>query len=226
MAAAMTLYRSTIGKKAIMAVTGVIWYGFVIVHMIGNFKIFEGAEKFNDYSHFLRVVGEPALPAGSILWLVRIVLVVSLILHVNAAIQLTRIDVAGRPVAYKKVKRKQASFASLTLRWGGAAIFFFVIYHLMHFTIGSVHPQFIEGEPYHNVVSGFQLQPMMAGVYLVAVAAMGTHLYHGVWSATQTLGINNRRSDKLFRGLALLSGIGLFAGFATVPVVVLLGLIK
>ena len=129
-------------------------------------------------------------------------------------------------MAYKKVKRKQASFASLTLRWGGAAIFFFVIYHLMHFTIGTVHPQFIEGEPYHNVVSGFQLQPLMAGVYILAVAALGTHLYHGVWSATQTLGLNNRRNDKLFRGLAVLSGIGLFVGFAAIPVVVLLGIIK
>ncbi|NBU64525.1 MAG: succinate dehydrogenase, partial [Chloroflexia bacterium] len=97
MAAAMTLYRSTIGKKAIMAVTGVILYGFVIVHMIGNLKIFEGPEGFNAYSHFLRVVGEPALPAGTILWVIRIVLTLSLILHVTAAIQLTRIDVAGRP---------------------------------------------------------------------------------------------------------------------------------
>ena len=226
MAAVMTLYRSTIGKKAIMAVTGVILYGFVIVHMIGNLKIFEGPEGFNAYSHFLRVVGEPALPAGTILWIIRIVLTLSLILHVTAAIQLTRIDAAGRPIAYKKIKRTQASFASMTLRWGGTAIFFFVIYHLMHFTIGTVHPQFIEGEPYHNVVSGFQLQPLMAGVYLLAVAALGTHLYHGVWSATQTLGLNNRRNDTLFRGLAMLSGIGLFVGFAAIPVVVLLGIIK
>ena len=226
MAAAMTLYRSTIGKKAIVAVTGVILYGFVIVHMIGNLKIFEGPEGFNAYSHFLRVVGEPALPAGTILWIIRIVLTLSLILHVNAAIQLTRIDSAGRPVAYKKVKRKQASFASMTLRWGGMAIFFFVIYHLMHFTIGNVHPQFAEGDPYHNVVNGFQMQPLVAGVYILAVAALGTHLYHGVWSATQTLGLNNRRNDKLFRGLAVLSGIGLFVGFAAIPVVVLLGIIK
>lgn len=226
MAAATALYRSTIGKKAIMAVTGIILYGFVIVHMIGNLKVFEGPEGFNAYSHFLRVVGEPALPAGTLLWLIRIVLLVSVVAHVVAAIQLTRIDNAGRPVAYQKVRRKQASFASLTLRWGGTAIFFFVIYHLLHFTVGSAHPQFIEGEPYHNLVYGFTAQPWTAGVYLVAVAALGTHLYHGVWSATQTLGLNNRRYDKLFRMVAVLSGVGLFVGFATIPVVVLLGIIK
>ena len=225
MAAALSLYRSTIGKKAIMAITGVVLYGFVIIHMIGNLKIFEGAEGFNHYSHFLRVVGEPALPAGTILWLIRIVLLVSLVLHVTAAIQLTRIDVAGRPEAYKKVRRKQASFASLTLRYGGAAIFFFVVYHLMHFTIGSAHPSFIEGNPYNNVVVGFAGQPVIVGVYLLAVAALGMHLYHGVWSALQTLGLNNRNNDRLFRGVAVLSGLGFFAGCATVPILVLLGVI-
>jgi succinate dehydrogenase / fumarate reductase cytochrome b subunit len=225
MAAALSLYRSTIGKKAIMAITGVVLYGFVIIHMIGNLKIFEGAEGFNHYSHFLRVVGEPALPAGTILWLIRIVLLVSLVLHVTAAIQLTRIDTAGRPQAYKKVRRKQASFASLTLRYGGAAIFFFVVYHLMHFTIGSVHPNFIEGNPYNNVVVGFAGQPVIVAVYLLAVAALGMHLYHGVWSALQTLGLNNRNNDRLFRGVAVVSGLGLFAGFATVPILVLLGMI-
>jgi succinate dehydrogenase / fumarate reductase cytochrome b subunit len=226
MAAALTLNQSTIGKKAIMAVTGIVLYGFVIVHMIGNLKIFEGPEGFNEYSHFLRVVGEPALPAGTILWVIRIVLVAALFLHVRAAIQLTRIDGAGRPVGYKKVKRKQASFASLTLRWGGAAIFFFVIYHILHFTTGTALPGYIEGEPYHNVITGFTTQVWAAPVYLVAVAALGTHLYHGVWSAMQTLGLNTRRTEKLFRALAVASGVGLFAGFATVPVVVLLGILK
>ncbi len=226
MAAALTLNQSTIGKKAIMAVTGIVLYGFVIVHMIGNLKIFEGPEGFNAYSHFLRVVGEPALPAGTILWVIRIVLLLSVILHVTAAIQLTRIDNAGRPIAYKKVKRKQASFASLTLRWGGVTIFFFVIYHLLHFTVGTALPGFIEGDPYHNVITGFSSQVWAAPVYIVAVAALGTHLYHGVWSAMQTLGINTRRTEKLFRGIAVLSGVGLFAGFATVPIVVLLGILK
>jgi succinate dehydrogenase / fumarate reductase cytochrome b subunit len=226
MAAALTLYRSTIGKKAIMAITGVILYGFVFVHMIGNLKIFEGREGFNHYSEFLRVVGEPALPAGTILWIIRIVLLVSLVLHVTAAIQLTRIDTAGRPQAYKKVRRKQASFASMTLRYGGAAIFFFVVYHLMHFTIGTAHPDFVYGDVYNNVIVGFTSQPAVAGVYILAVAALGMHLYHGVWSALQTLGLNNRRNDGLFRAIAALSGVGLFIGFATVPVVVLLGIIQ
>ncbi|MBM4412274.1 MAG: succinate dehydrogenase cytochrome b subunit [Chloroflexi bacterium] len=226
MAAALTLYRSTIGKKAIMALSGIIWYGFVIVHMIGNFKIFEGAEAFNKYSHFLREVGYPAVPEGTILWVIRIVLLVSLVMHVLMAIQLTRLDVSGRPVAYKKKRTKQASFASMTLRYGGLAILFFVVYHLLHFTTGAAHPDFEYGNPYNNVVIGFTAQPLTAVFYIVAVAALGTHLYHGVWSALQTLGLNNRRSDKLFRGVALLSGVVLFLGFAMVPVSVLLGIVK
>ena len=226
MAAALTLYRSTIGKKAIMALSGIIWYGFVIVHMIGNFKIFEGAEAFNNYSHFLREVGYPAVPEGTILWVIRIVLLVSLVMHVLMAIQLTRLDVSGRPVAYKKKRTKQASFASMTLRYGGLAILFFVVYHLLHFTTGAVHPDFKYGEPYNNVVIGFTAQPITAVFYIVAVAALGTHLYHGVWSALQTLGLNNRRSDKLFRGVAVLSGVVLFLGFAMVPVSVLLGIVN
>jgi succinate dehydrogenase / fumarate reductase cytochrome b subunit len=225
MAAALSLNQSTIGKKAIMAVTGVVLYGFVIMHMVGNLKIFTGETHFNEYSEFLRTVGEPALPYSTLLWVIRIVLTLSLVLHVRAAIQLTRLDTAGRPVAYKKVKRKQASFASLTLRWGGLAIFLFVVYHLMHFTIGGT-PVSESGEAYAKVIAGFSGNPINVGVYLFAVAALGTHLYHGVWSATQTLGINNRRTDKAFRALAVLSGLGLFVGFAAVPITVLLGMVK
>jgi succinate dehydrogenase / fumarate reductase cytochrome b subunit len=160
------------------------------------------------------------------LWVIRIVLLVSLVLHVMMAIQLTRLDVSGRPVAYQKKRTKQASFASMTLRYGGVAILFFVVYHLMHFTTGAAHPNFVYGDPYNNVVIGFTAQPITAIFYIVAVAALGTHLYHGVWSATQTLGINNRRSDKLFRGIAVLSALVLFVGFAMVPVSVLLGIVK
>jgi succinate dehydrogenase / fumarate reductase cytochrome b subunit len=142
------------------------------------------------------------------------------------AIQLTRLDVSGRPVAYQKKRTKQASFASMTLRYGGMAILFFVVYHLLHFTTGAAHPSFVYGDPYNNVVVGFTAQPITAVFYIVAVAALGTHLYHGVWSATQTLGINNRRSDKLFRGVAVVSALILFVGFAMVPVSVLLGFVK
>lgn len=226
MAAALTLNQSTIGKKAIMAVTGIVLYGFVIMHMIGNLKIFTGADHFNEYSEFLRTVGEPALPYATLLWIIRIVLTVSLVLHVRAAIQLTRLDVGSRPIAYKKVKRKQASFASLTLRWGGLAIFLFVVYHLMHFTIATGTAVSMTGTAYEKVIAGFSGNPVSVAVYLLAVAALGTHLYHGVWSATQTLGINSRRTDKAFRALAVLSAVGLFAGFATVPISVFLGLVK
>ncbi|MEN9936606.1 MAG: hypothetical protein RLZZ387_3185 [Chloroflexota bacterium] len=220
------LLRSSIGKKAIMAVTGLIGYGFVILHMIGNLKVFTGREHFDEYAEFLRVVGAPVFPERSILWLLRIVLLAAVILHVWMAVSLTRQDASARQVRYREKKKVQASFASLTLRWGGIAIFLFLIYHLLHFTIGwsVVHPTFVRGAAYDNLVAGF-LNPLNVLFYLLATAALGTHLYHGVWSMFQTLGLNGSRTDGLFRGLAVVSGIGLFLGFAIVPIAVLTGIV-
>lgn len=225
MAAALTLYQSSIGKKFVMAVTGFIGYGFVAVHMVGNLKVFQGREHFNEYAEFLRIVGEPIFPHTSLLWIFRIVLLAAVILHVWSAIELTRMDIAGRPRGYKVKKTRQANFASMTLRYGGVALLLFIIFHLLHFTSGTVHPNFIKGDAYHNVVVGFQ-NPFMVGLYLVAVAALGMHLFHGVWSMFQTLGLNNKRSDPFWRGLAALSGVGLFLGFATVPIAVAFGMVQ
>ncbi len=225
MTAALTLYRSSIGKKAVMAITGIIGYGFVIAHMVGNLKVFEGAEGFNAYAEFLRTVGEPAVPARTLLWIARIVLLAAVTLHVVSAIQLTRQANDGRPVAYREKRRKVASFASMTLRWGGTAILLFIIYHLAHFTFGTAHPNFIKGDAYHNVVVGFQ-NPLVVGIYMIAVLALAMHLYHGVWSMLQTLGLNNARTTRLWRGLATASAIGLFLGFATVPLAVIAGLVR
>jgi succinate dehydrogenase / fumarate reductase cytochrome b subunit len=221
-----TLYRSTIGKKAIMALTGFIGYGFVIAHMIGNLKVFQGREHFNDYAEFLRTVGEPALPYAGLLWVLRIVLLAAVVLHVWMAIELTRIDFAGRPVKYEQKGAVQASFASMTLRWGGIAIFLFLIYHLMHFTWGvaAVHPTFVKGDAYNNVIYGFQ-NPLNVVVYMLALGALGMHLYHGVWSMFQSLGLNSQRTNGIWRGLAVISAIGLFLGFALVPLSVIFQLI-
>ncbi|MDW8214686.1 MAG: succinate dehydrogenase cytochrome b subunit [Roseiflexaceae bacterium] len=226
MAAALTLYRTTIGKKAVMAITGFIGYGFVILHMIGNLKIFEGAEGFNEYAHFLRTVGYPLVPERGLLWVLRIILLASVILHITAAIQLTRIDWASRPKGYRETRRKQATFASMTLRWGGLAIFLFIVYHLAHFTFGLGIPNFGGHETaYQNVVAGFS-NPINVIIYIAAVGALGLHLYHGVWSMFQTLGLNGPRTDGLWRGLATLSGILLFLGFSTVPIAVITGLVR
>ena len=232
-AATLAVYRTSIGKKFLMAITGIIGYLFVIAHMVGNLKIFLGADALNHYSAFLRTVGEPIFPARTLLWIMRIVLLASVIIHVAMAIQLSRQAQTSRPTGYRKKQSVQANFASLTLRWGGTAIFFFLIFHLLHFTFGSALPGFrelndngiVHPDAYHNVILGFS-NPLSVLIYLVAVAALGMHLYHGVWSLFQTLGINRPHLDGLFRGLAVLSGVGLFAGFAVVPLAVLFGFLK
>jgi succinate dehydrogenase / fumarate reductase cytochrome b subunit len=221
------LLQSSIGKKAIMAITGMIGYGFVILHMVGNLKVFQGREHFDEYAEFLRTVGEPAVPERTLLWVLRIVLLVAVALHVWMAVSLTRQDIGARPQRYRQTKKVQASFASLTLRWGGIAIFLFLIYHLLHFTFGvaAIHPTFVRGAAYDNLVAGFQ-NSFNVVFYLLAVAALGMHLYHGVWSMFQTLGLNGARTNGLFRGLAVASAAVLFLGFAIVPVAVLTGIVR
>jgi succinate dehydrogenase / fumarate reductase, cytochrome b subunit len=227
MATALTLYRSSIGKKAIMAITGLIGYGFVIIHMIGNLKVFQGREHFDEYAEFLRTVGSPAVPEGALLWIIRIVLLAAVALHVWMAVSLTRQDLGARSVRYRQKKQVQASFASLTLRWGGIALFLFIVYHLLHFTFGvaAIHPTFVRGAAYDNVVAGF-LNPLNVLVYLLAMAALAMHLYHGVWSMFQTLGLNGSRTDGLWRGLAVLSAVALFVGFSLVPLAVVAGFVR
>jgi succinate dehydrogenase / fumarate reductase, cytochrome b subunit len=234
MAAAVAVYRTSVGKKFVMAITGLIGYGFVIGHMIGNLKVFLGAESFNHYAEFLRTVGEPLLPARTLLWIIRIVLVAAVGLHVWSALQLTRQAQVGRPVGYAKKKPVAATFASMTLRWGGVAILLFLIYHLLHFTFGAIHPDFrtitspdglTHPDAYHNLVVGFQ-NPLNVIFYLVAVAALAMHLFHGVWSMFQTLGLNGPNTDKLFRGLAVASAALLFVGFASVPISVMVGIVR
>lgn len=225
MTGALTLYRSSIGKKAVMAITGMIGIAYVLVHMLGNLKIFEGPEPFNAYAEFLRTVGEPAVPRAGLLWLVRLVLLAAVILHVTAAYQLTRMDWAGRTTRYAQWHPVQASFASRTMRWGGVILLLFIIYHLLHFTFGTVHPEFRRGDAYHNVIAGFQVW-WVSIFYIAAMVALGLHIYHGFWSMFQTLGLNNATYNRLLRGLALLFGLGIAAGFVSVPIAVLAGFLR
>jgi succinate dehydrogenase / fumarate reductase, cytochrome b subunit len=224
MAAALTLYRSSIGKKAVMALTGLIGIGFVIMHMIGNLKVFLGAQAFNDYAAFLRTFGEPVLPYSTVLWIIRLVLLGAVVLHVMAAYQLTRMDWAGRPVRYAHRKDVQATFASRTMRWGGVIIVLFLIYHIAHITLGIVHPSFEEGNAYHNFVAAFQVW-WVTLFYVAAMLALGLHLYHGFWSMFQTLGWNSRTYNRLLRGLAVLVALVLTVGFVAGPLGVLFGIV-
>jgi succinate dehydrogenase / fumarate reductase, cytochrome b subunit len=225
MVGTLTLYQTSIGKKAVMAVTGIIGYGYVLLHMYGNLKMFQGPEAMNTYAAHLRTLGEPILSYGMALWLIRIVLIVAVVAHVWSAIVLTRQDWGGRPEKYAGGrKRVDAGYAGLTLRWGGLILFFFLIFHIMHFTTGTANANFVEGNPYVNVVVGFQ-NPLAVAFYLLAVGCLAAHLYHGVWSAFQTLGLNSERTDRVWHGLAVLSAVVLFVGFASVPIAVLAGVL-
>lgn len=218
-------YRSSIGKKVVMAVTGLILFGFVVVHMIGNLKVYQGAEKINAYGTFLREVGSPVFSHGQMLWVARIVLLASVALHTVAAVQLVLMNRRARPVGYAYRETVQATYAARTMVWSGPVIALFVIYHLLHFTAGTVHPSFREGDVYHNVIAGFRVWYVSA-FYIVAMVGLGFHLYHGAWSLFQTLGINDVRVDRFFRRLAAVATVAVVIGNISIPVTVLLGLIS
>jgi succinate dehydrogenase / fumarate reductase cytochrome b subunit len=223
----MTFPRSTIGKKVIMAVTGLIGIGFLLLHMYGNLKAFGGPAYFNDYAEGLRAFGAPIFGHLHVLMLIRTVLLVSLAGHVWAALALTRQAWGARPVKYTLKKNVQADYAAVTMRWGGLTIFLFLIYHLMHFTWGvPVAPGgFVRGDAYRNMVVGFQFWPATL-FYLLAVIALGLHLYHGGWSMFQTLGLTDENTTKPLRALALGLALVISVGFAIVPVAVLVGIIR
>jgi succinate dehydrogenase / fumarate reductase cytochrome b subunit len=218
-------YRTTVGKKVVMAVTGVVMYLWLIGHMIGNLKAFQGRDHLNAYAEGLRTVGGPFFGHGQVLWLLRAVMLAAVALHVLAALQLWLLSRAARPVAYHDAPHLELSYASRTLRWGGVIIFGYVWYHLMHFTLGNVHPDFIVGDVYHNLVVGFQAWPV-AAVYIVSVGAVAFHLYHGVWSSFQTLGLNHPRYNRFRRPVAAVVAVGLFLGFVSVPLAVLAGVLR
>ena len=177
------LWDSSVGKKVVMAVTGLIWVAYLITHVLANLLVFQGPAKINAYSAFLH-------GTGGALWAARLVLIVAVVLHVVAAVQLAGARQEARPVGYAAGREPQVStLASRTMRWGGALILVFLVYHILHFTVGTAHPDFIEGDPYHNVATGFR-NPLVVAFYLIAMAAVGLHLYHGVWSSGRSLGVS------------------------------------
>src|SRR4051794_18339061 len=211
--------RTTVGKKVLVAVSGILFIGFVLAHMIGNLKIFLGPDAINRYGEWLRDLGEPAFPRSVLLWALRTTLFVGLVLHVALTIHLARRSRAARQSRYVHPGVVDANYASRTMRWGGLVIFLFLIFHLMDFTWG-VHPDFIRGDVYHNAVNGFQRVPVTI-VYLFAMVALGLHLYHGTWSTFQTLGINRKRFDTAIRSLALGLALLIPIGYSLVPLAVM-----
>lgn len=218
------LFRTSIGLKITMAISGIVFVGFVIGHMIGNMKVYLGAEVFNHYAEGLREFGAPFLGHGQFLWIARAVLIVALVVHVWSALKLTQQSHAARDEGYRKRESMEFSRSSRSMRWGGVALLTFIIYHLLHLTFGLVHPDFIPGDAYHNLVTGFQSVPVSV-VYMVAMIALGLHLYHGVWSAFQTLGISGPRINRWRRPLALAIALFVVAGNLSFPVSVLTGIL-
>jgi succinate dehydrogenase / fumarate reductase cytochrome b subunit len=217
-------FRSAVGKKAVMAVSGLILFGFVLVHFIGNLKLYEGREYLNNYAGFLREVGSPALPTSGLLWIARLVLLAAVVLHIWAAWQVSRMSLAARPEGYRRRGVVQATYASRTMRWGGVIVLLFVVYHLLHFTFGTVHPNFIEGDVYANVVTGFQVW-WVSAFYIVAQVALGFHLYHGLWSLFQSLGWSHPRFNPWRRTFAHAFAWIITLGNISFPLAVLAGVI-
>jgi succinate dehydrogenase / fumarate reductase cytochrome b subunit len=222
----LTLPRSTIGKKVIMAVTGLIYVGYVVVHMYGNLKVFLGSTYFNEYAEGLRSLGAPLLGHLHFLLIARIVLVAALVLHVWSAWSLTRQAQRARPSAYAVKKSVHANAASLSMRWGGLALLLFIIYHLAHLTWGTpgIHNEFVRGDAYSNLVRGLS-NPIASLVYSVGMIALGFHLYHGAWSMFQTLGLNTDSTEKPIRALAIALAVVVPVGFIAVPIAIWLGLV-
>lgn len=224
MGRSVALFRTSIGLKITMAGSGIVFVGFVIGHMLGNLKVYLGAEVFNHYAEGLREFGGPFLGHGQALWIARAFLIAALMLHVWSALRLTRQNHAARDERYRKRESLEFSRSSRSMRWGGVALFAFIVYHLLHLTFGTVHPDFITGDAYHNLVAGFQSAPV-SGIYVVAMIALGLHLYHGVWSAFQTLGISGPRVNRWRRPLALGIALIVVAGNLSFPVFVLTGIL-
>jgi succinate dehydrogenase / fumarate reductase, cytochrome b subunit len=213
------LWASSAGKKAIMAVTGLVWVAYLITHMLANLLVFQGPGRINAYSAFLH-------GTGGALWAARLVLVIALVVHVVAAVQLAARRQEARPVGYAGGYDPQVStIAARTIRWGGALILLFLVYHILHFTVGTAHPGFVEGNPYHNVATGFQ-NIFVIAFYLVVMAFVGLHLYHGLWSGGRSLGISPPSPRPLRRDVALVLAILIWLGFSLIPIAVYVGMVR
>jgi len=218
---------NTIFLKILMAVSGFVFIGFVLAHMYGNLKAFSGHDAYNEYAHHLRTLGTPMLPESGFLWILRAVLIVSLVVHVYAAATLWRRARAARTVKYQVKKHTGAIFASRLMRWGGVTLLLFLVWHLLNFTIGKVN---VSGgptnDPYNLLVDSFDTW-WLTLIYLVAMAMLGAHLHHGIWSATQTLGLTgSQRTRRLAKNTAFTLAVVIAGGFSLVPIFVVFGVIQ
>jgi succinate dehydrogenase / fumarate reductase, cytochrome b subunit len=224
----LTFWSTVIGKKIVMAVTGALLVIFLIGHVLGNLKIFIGPDDINAYARFLREVGQPEFEYGQVLWIIRCVLLLCVILHITAAAQLTRMSWQARPTGYRVRQSRESTIASRTMRWGGLLLLVFIVFHILHFTLGVVgfrQGQYIPLGVYENVIAGFSVWPVSI-FYIISMAALCLHLDHGIWSALQTLGWSTSRNEKALKVVSRLIAIAIFIGFISVPVSVMAGWIR
>lgn len=214
----LRFFEATIVKKAIMAVTGAVLFGFVTGHLLGNLQVFLGPERLNAYSAFLKSNLE-------FLWAARITLLVCVIAHIIVTIQLWQLKNQARPVSYAKKKNSHSSIASRTMYYSGPVIAAFVVYHLLHLTLGTVHPHYSDTDVYANVVYGFLQWPVSLS-YIIAVGLLCLHLRHGIWSMFQTLGFNHPVYTPRIRRVATAISVLYFLGYASIPVAVLTGVVR
>ena len=217
---APSFWQSTNGKKVVMAVTGCILFLFIIGHLLGNLLVYEGPAKFNAYAAFLHF-------DSSLLWIVRIVLLTAVVLHITATVQLALRNKRARPVGYSRKEAINSSFASRTMYWSGPIVLAFIIFHLLEFTAGYIHPDsvFIHGNAYHNLVAGFSVWWVSAW-YIFALILLGIHLRHGIWSMFQSVGCNHPKHTPLLKKAALVIAAAIILGYISIPISVLTGLVK
>jgi len=224
---------SSVTLHAVMAVGGLIMVLFLIAHMYGNLKIFSGQEAFDGYSSYLRTIGEPLLPHSGALWILRTVLLVSVVAHIYAAFVLWRRARAAtggkggwRYQTSRNRRGVQRSYASFTMRWGGIVILLFTVYHLLHMTANIIAPGGASPSPYVRMINGFSIWWVTLS-YVIALIALGFHLRHGVWSAFASLGadtsiLRRRRLNQL----AYLIAAMVVGGFLVPPLWILMGWVR
>jgi succinate dehydrogenase / fumarate reductase, cytochrome b subunit len=220
-------YRSAVGKKWVMAVTGLMLMGFVFLHMFGNLKVYFGPEDFNHYGEFLRELLVPLLPRTWFLWILRIGLTLAFVFHIHAAYSLTVMNRRARAEGgYVSPRDYQAATAaSRSMRYTGVVILLFLIFHLADLTWGTANPDFVRGDVYRNLVASFE-RPLVSLIYIVANVALGLHLFHGAWSLFQSLGLNNPRWNSWRRWFATGFAVVVIVGNLSFPIAVLTGVIS
>ena len=223
----LEFYRSAVGKKWVMAISGLIGLTFVFGHMFGNLKVYLGAEDMNHYGEFLREIAVPLLPRTWVLWIARFGLIAALLVHVHAAWSLTRMNHRARPTRYAGGRDYiAADFASRTMRYTGVIVLAFIGFHLLDLTGGQLNPAFVRGDPYNNLVSTFDGRPLVTAFYVIANLALGVHIFHGAWSMFQSIGANNPRFNPWRRRFAQGFTAILVVGNLSFPILISTGVVE